>query len=532
MTPMAGRVAGRVAETRPLQTSIAPPVSAGPLPGYSHEIGSDGVAAQGGALVGGERNRELIGRNLYETYGTLLADCRPAAAPVRYALALIEDIEWESTPNRACPDIALAKRVAETVRLGLLEADSDQPWPKSVAKQALHKYFGFSIHAWKFRKYGSITGIELGHRPQFTITRWDIPEDGKPWCGVEQQTPAGGKYYLPRTRLWYTADQTLTDQPTGVGLLRHVVEAARELERVSQIALYGLDANLRGVPIGKAPLAQLYNYAKVTLKYSDEKARGYVASQTGVMMDFLQNHIKTAEQGLLLDSAVFTIGAGNSTSFSGVSQWGIDLLTGDSAGIEEAIAKEAALELGIARMFSAEFMYQGDGGGGSYAQHVDKTSQFGAQVNSIAQVCGRTARMDLARPIVIANYGLEIANIATPMLTAAPVSTGDIIEQIGGLATMKAAGAYMPPDDPVWNIARKRMRFPPAPRMAPEVGGSLRTVPRDPNDPANPANGGDGIPRPTSGRPSTAPTPPVRQVGGPGPNPVMPGGVAGTPPIG
>lgn len=484
---------------RPTTPSIKPD---GSLPPPTQQQGSDAVAAYGGYVTHGEKNNELVGENLWRTYSELIASTCIVAAAVRYSLNLISGVTWEVSPNPRCKDQSLAKKCADIVREGLIEADMTLPWSNFAAKQALFKWYGFAMHNWMFRKRsdGMKVFADLRHRPQHTIKRWDITSEGEPWQGVEQQTRNGGIYYIDRSRLWYTADLTLTDLPMGVGMLRHIVEHCRRLKEYETLEGVGHEANLRGVPYARGPLQEMWEYARGQLKKNEAGADAYVEDQTTEVRSFLKNHIKQPDQGLLLDSAVYTAMSNGGKTISSVPKWVIELLQGDDMGLPATANVIERLNREIARVMFFEFALMGDSEG-ARAVHEDKTTQYGAFLNSTTKELGNSSRNDLARPLVAANFGEEAAEEATPMIEPNPISTEDITTATQAVLNMVNAGMYAPPDDPIWNQLRKRAHFAAQPKLPPEVTGALARVPRDPNDPANPANGGDGRP-PRRGAPA------------------------------
>lgn len=481
--------------TRPTAPSIQP---SGTLPPATQPQGSDSVGGWlGGYQIGnGEDNTDLIGENLFRTFAKLLSQTISIAAAVRYSLNLIRGIEWSSSPNPRAPSSAVAQKAADLVRDGLLEADMPEPWSERAAKQSLFAWYGFAMHNWIWRKRGDGTLVyaDLQHRPQYTIRRWDIREEGMPWVGVEQHTRAGGAYYIARSRLWYTADKLLTDQPGGVGLLRHVVEHARRLERYEMLEGYAFDANLRGIPIGRAPLLELDKYARTHVK--NQKPSDFVDEQTAELRAFLTNHIKTPEQGMLLDSAVYKSPEQSGGAPSSIPQWAIDLLQGDDMGLADIARTIERLNREILRVMGCEWMLMGDNGSGSRAMHTDKTAQYGAFLNGIRNALAHSARNDLVRPLVAANMGAQAAEDACPLIVAEPISKESLREATGAVLDMVNGGSFVPPDDPIWNQLRRRGGFVAQQKIPPELRGGIVRIPRDPNDPTNPDNGGDGNPQP------------------------------------
>jgi hypothetical protein len=488
-------------ENRPTSPSIKPP---GTPPGDEKPQGSDGVSSYGGYISVGETHPDLIGENLWRTYAKILGGTIIVAAAVRYALNLIGGVTWTAEPNPHAKDQRMAKKCAELVGFGLLDADMPLPWQMHAKKAALYRWYGFSLHNWimRTRSDGVRVFADLQHRPQQTIKQWDIPAEGMPWVGVIQQTRTGGLYYVERSRSFYCVDLSITDQPAGVGLLRHVAEHARRLERAEQIEAYGYDANLRGVPLCRAPLAELYNYAVAHPELGDPDA--YVDDQVHTMDVFLKNHVKSSNQGYMMDSAVYLSNDTAGATPSGTPKWAIELLKGDDMSLAEAAQWIERINREIARVLSAEYMLLGDGDAGSNAMHTDKTAQQGAMLNATLGEIAAFARNDLARPLVARNFGAKVAEDCTPIITPSPICVDDLRVATGAMLDMVNAGAYVPPDDPAWAVLRDRGALPPPMRIPPAMLGALQRVPRQ-----NIAdNGGSTVVDPNKPPPPTDPNKP------------------------
>jgi hypothetical protein len=502
------KIGAALAERRPEVPSIKPP---GSLPGPTLQQGSDGTGGFGGYWFStGETNPALVGRELWRTYAEVMANMTIVATAIRYSLNLVGGVEWDSSPNPNAPDVGLAKKCAETIKVGLLDADMTQPFPLHAKKQALSGWLGFALHNWFWRKRsdGLIVISDLRHRPQATVAAWDIPVEGEPWIGIEQQTRSGGRYYVERSRLWYTADLAITDRPSGVGLLRHVVEHARQLVHLEEIEGFAFDANLRGVPIGRAPLNALYNYAKGTLQKDHDDAMQWVEDQTAEMNRMLANHSKTADQGFLLDSETYmAISADGAKTPSSVPKWAVDLLQGGSIGLEEVAAAIERKTREIARVMSFEWALLGEGDAGSNAMHVDKTQQYGAFLNALTTGLAISLRNDVARPLVAANHGAIAAEEATPIITPSVISTEDIRTFTGAILDLKQAGSFMPPNDPIFDVARKRMRAPAQMKVPPNILGQLMRPPLPPDNQQPPGSTPPPAPgAPTDPKPGKLPT--------------------------
>ena len=454
-----------------------------PVP-ITEPAGTDGIVAPGGYLWRGESNPDLVGHKLWLTISDTITNTIVVAAAARYFLNLVAGTEWEVEPNeRAGAD---GKRAAEIVREGLLKAEMGKPWSAIVRKAALYKFYGFSAHEWivKRRTDGMIVYADIQHRPQYTIHWWDKPTERDPLAGLVQQTRQGNRYYLPRERLFYCVDDSLTDDPGGLGLMRHIIPRAKRLEAFEKLEGIGFETHLRGIPYGRAPIERLRAYAK-----ANSKGSGWVEEQLDAITTFTASHIKTADLGLVLDSSPYFDKEGHPSS---VPQWALELLTGEGGPLQEQAAAINRVNLEIARVIGAEFMMMGGSGGqsGNRAMHEDKTDQFGNMIQSTLGEEAGFAKNDLAHTIVALN-GLD-AETCTPKLLPGSVATEAVQQVCQSLQLLAQAGAPLMPGDPAIDQLRARMHLSEQPKITPELGGMLPKKP--------PANG-----KSPPGQPTAAP---------------------------
>lgn len=436
-------------------------------PPITEPSGTDGIAAPGGYLWRGETSSDLVGHKLWLTLSNTLLNSIVVAAASRYFLNLISGTEWEAEPIKEAG--ADGERAAEIVRAGLFDAmffsDRAKTWSSVVRKAALYKFVGFSMHEWIVRKRpdGMIVYSDIQHRPQYTIRWWDKPEERSPLAGVVQQTRLGNRYYLPRERLWYCCDDTLTDDPAGAGMLRHTVKHTNRLERYEQLEGIAAEGDLRGTPLMRAPIKKLTEAAD-----NAKKGSGWVDQQLSVFEDFGKNHVKTSDLSLLIDSEPYTDKEGR---ISAVPKWAVELLKSEAGALPQLQAAIERVNREIARVIGAEFMLMGGSSSGSHAMHADKTDQFGNLIQSTLGEMAGFARNDLARPLVALN-GLD-ADACTPKLLPGAVSTDAVAQVTRSLLDLAQAGAPLMPGDPAIDQIRARLHLAEQPKLTPEVGGML-----------------------------------------------------------
>ena len=445
----------------------------------------------GGFLPSDERRPELTGPQKWITYANAYHTA-VIATGLRYRAGLLGGAKWHAEPNERGG--ANAQRGVDIVEQGLIHAQMSRPWNAVVRKASLYTLTGFSLHEWTIRQRpddGMVVFAELAHRPQHTIDRWNKPSEQAPWDAVHQLTRAGNSYTIPRNRLFYCWDDLLTDVPDGVGLLRHVIELVRRLNVLEGLEGLGFETDLRGMPVGRAPIKALITEAEA--KFGDDKDRinAHVAEKTQNLRNALASIIKSPEklQYLLLDSGTYQ-GIDQNT-ISTVQRWALELLRGDSRGLADINVAIARLQLEIARVLGIEFALMGAGTSGSRAMHADKTSMLGMSLQTTLTEIGAFATQDLARPLVALN-GLD-PDTCAPTLVAEPISTDDILLVCQALQALGAAA--LSADDPAIPVLRDRMSLPAALPPTPEMMGMLGLGRRGPRrGPPDPARGEVDIP--------------------------------------
>ena len=429
--------------------------------------GSDGEMAPGGFPVSFEKNPDLVGTNLQKTLINTLHQTTIVASAVRAYLGLCGSASWHAEANEAGGKNG--QKGADLVEFGLIDATMPNPWQQCVEKQSYFHLGGFAIHEWTIRrrKDGRVVFAELGHRPQSTIWRWQKDDERKPLQGVEQLTIWGNRWYMPRERIWYTVDNTLTDSPQGMGILRHVVDPAHRLQLLTRWEAFAYEKDLRGIPVGLAPLEELAAKAK-TEGLSGQKANDFIAGYTNPLTNLLENHLKGQQNNtaLLLSSATYTTKDQAQTP-SAVPKWALKLLQGDSGPLDQLNKSIQRITWEIATLLQAEWLLIGMSNG-TYNLHDNKTALMAQAINRTLTRVGDTATADLARPLVSMN-GLD-PEVCTPKLRADPIASDAVDQVTKSLMQLAMAGAPLQPDDPAIDQIRRRLYLDAQPKVAPDLG--------------------------------------------------------------
>lgn len=427
--------------------------------------GVGGVNAIGGFIVSQERSADLsYGPTRFKTLQEMLLNTAIVGAGVRYYLQMITGPGWTVSPPENYVGDPEAERIADLVDDML--HDMRIPWYRVVRGAAMFKMMGFSIQEWiaKNRDDGNVGFDSIEKRPQFTIEQWDFDDDGQ-IVGWGQRVPHSGQLlYLPRSKCIYLTDDSITDSPDGVGLLRHCVETNRTLRRFEQLEGWGYETDARGIPVGRAPIGHLDNLVDRGLldrAQADERIKA--------IKSIVRSHTKNPGLGIYIDSAVYT-DQSPSLSPSGTPMYGLELLRGDGAGLSEVNEAIKRKNAEIARTLGVEHLLLGGDGKGSLALSHDKTDAFAQLLQSALQEIAWSFRQDLVRPLFeLNNWDMKYL----PELKPDAVQLSSITEIMTALSQMASSGSYMPPDDPVWNQIRDMLHLVEQPKMPVNVTGVL-----------------------------------------------------------
>src|SRR5882672_5764928 len=184
------------------------------------EMGTSGTAVYGGFVQIKEKSPDWVGWQKYITASDMAVNTSIVAAGVHYFLNLVAYPKWTVKPSDEKDKEAV--EIAEFIDKVLHGMHS--PWYKVVRRSALYRFHGFGVQEWTAmkRKDGKVGFRDIESRPQHTIEQWDIDEDGSV-LGVWQRSPQNGRLLgLPRSKLLYLVEDTLTDSPEGIGMFRHM----------------------------------------------------------------------------------------------------------------------------------------------------------------------------------------------------------------------------------------------------------------------------------------------------------------------
>ena len=419
-------------------------------PNPTETVGAPGFAVYSGYVVSDEKDQRLQGAKKYQSFSNMLANTAIVAAGVRYFVNLCAKAGWKVEPAKdqensdepSTASIEMAEKI-EKIMNGMTT-----PWHRVVRRAAMSRFYGFSLQEWTMEvdeETGELTYRDIEPRPQRTIERWDTDESGTV-VGVVQRSPQTQReIYIPRGKLVYMVDDTIDDNPEGVGLFRHIIKTAQKLERYEILEGWGFERDLRGTPIGRGPLAEI----EKLVKKGDLSQAQALALRNPIEL-WIKNALKGKDTALFLDSAPYRA-TGEQQQPANTPQWNVELLQGDGGPHEPMAAAIERLNREMARVLGVEQLLLGSDSAGSFALSKDKTQSFGLLVDATLRDIVETFQKDFLDPLFELN-GWDPA--LKPTFKTDQAQYRDIGDITMALKDLAAAGAPLPTNDPAINEVR------------------------------------------------------------------------------
>lgn len=472
MATLLDRILGR--------SPIAAPTTVSPF----SERGVGGFVVTRGQLHSGEQKGELQGPRRWTNASDILANVSIVAASVRFYFQLTSRPLWKIEPAN---DTDEAKRVAEFVESVM--HGTRESWSRIVRRSTMYRFHGFGIHEWvaKRRTEDGRIGIDsLNQRPCHTITGWDVDSDFKVRGVIQTPPQFGSDIYLPRSKLVYLVDDTLTDSPEGSGWWRHLVDPNNRLKRYLQLEGIGFERDLSGIPVGKAPIGLLEDMVR-----RGEMTEARKTELLNGLTQFISMRSKQSDTGIVVESAPYVVTSDQGEQASNVLQWGIDLLTGEQTSMDKMGLAIDRIVWDMALIMGTQALLVGREGAGSLALSKSANQQLYSSVNAtLGDMCEAYDR-DLIGTICMLN---GIRDELKPYCKTEDASFKDVELVTRSLADMAQAGAIMMPDDPAINDVRDMMGVSRQPEIPADLMGLARETaagggtPPKPDDPGSPSD--------------------------------------------
>lgn len=420
-----------------------------PKPRPMVEMGVSGVTTIGGRKgrpVDYEKSPEWMGKRKYKTAQDIAINISIVAAGIHYFLNLIAHASWAVKPSDENDEesVLLAEFVENVMH------DMTIPWQRIVRKSGLYRFHGFSLQEWTAkRRADGLIGLEsIEPRPQFTIEDWIIDENGTIEGVVQESPQTSQQFILPRGKLIYLVEDTFTDSPEGIGVFRQLGEPYNRLKTYLALETRGFERDLRGTPVGRVPISEIKSLVKAG---QITEADGNALINT--MKSFVEAQVKQSNTGIVLDSSTYVSQASDGDKFTNVPKWGIELMSGSGAGLQELAQAIDRLQREIARLIGCEQLMMGDKAG-SRALSTDKSRNLYLIANGVNSYIASTYRNDMLNPLWLLN-GFPMDK--KPNLVVEDVAFKDVEQIAAVLRDIAVAGSPLAPTDPVVNDLRNIM---------------------------------------------------------------------------
>jgi hypothetical protein len=412
------------------------------------EAGVSGAQIVNGYIVDREKNIKLTYLQRSTRYEEIMSNIAVVGAGVRYFTALASSAVWSVEAAEEDKSGEYADFVERMMH------ELDQSWSTVIKHASMHRYLGYSVgELCAFRSDdGNVFFRSIENRPVRTIDQFDVDDNGN-LLGFGQRNPNNGQtLYIPRKKCLYLVDNLMNDSPAGMGVLRHVFESCERLQRLLDLEVMGYAKDLRNIPIGRVPLAEIekaVNNGEIT----KEQGQAAIAQ----MEALVRMKSKLPETSIILDSKPYESRSDTGVSVTSNKQWDLELLSGGAsnglADIGKAIER---IQTEIARVLSSEAQMLS--GGGSQALSRDKSSNAYLAVNSTLNDIVEGVNKDVVTRLWELN-GFD--KTLMPKLKVEEISDKDAESVAIVLKDMATAGAPLAPDDEAINDLRSMLGISP-----------------------------------------------------------------------
>jgi hypothetical protein len=266
------------------------------------------------------------------------------------------------------------------------------------------------------------------------------------------------------------------------------------LEMFLALEEIGFTTDLRGIPVARAPLAELRQ------EVIDAGPEGSAARATAEarrtsllrpLRNFLDKHVRNEKTGMLFSSDTYIATSPDKAQTpSAVPKWAIELLNGDSQSFEAMAKAIDRMNQELARILGVEHILLGADGGGSLALARSKVGTFYLTVTSTLLDLLEIYDRDLLAPWADLN---GVPDDMIPEMGVNEISDRDLEQVLTALKDLATAGAPLMPDDPAVGEIYDLLGLTRPPERVDEMDLSLnpgRTDPGTGKKPA-PANSND-----------------------------------------
>jgi len=400
----------------------------------TERIGVPGYSYIGGYLGSTEKNSDMVGASRWKNFDEWKKNVIPVGIGVRAYLTLAGLPSWKVQPFKA--DDAQEATPEDLERASWLQkqiGSMETQWADAVMSAAMSTLDGVSLQAWTFKLLadGRFGLDDLMKLPPHTIERWNHDENGRV-IGVVQRAPNdGAEIPIERERMVWTRDIPITDHPEGVGVMRQLAEAVRQMQELVKYQNKAFEKDVNGIPVVYAPLLE-----KLTLLKKAQS--GYTQADFDKEFEapkkFVDANVRKGA-GLMLDSSTYS---STDQSPSPVRRWHAEVLQAISSSFDALERRIDRLAWQLLALLGFEYLLLGQDGAGSLAMHSSKMAGALRTVTSVLNRIAETMRRDLVMQLWKWNGWdpetaptLTWAAIELQDISSVAASIGDLLQKTG-----------------------------------------------------------------------------------------------------
>lgn len=292
--------------------------------------------------------------------------CSRAQWSVIPAIEEEEMLDEQGNPLPKSPEAQLAEEYAEFVREQLFD-NPNFNWNDVVRRDAGYKFWGYAVSEWTlgFDRDRRLVFSDIAPRSQASINRFDVEEETGKVLGFYQGSREDN--FIPIDKTVYFCDGSIDDTPEGQGVLARTRYMAEEWFDLFKTRSISIKQDARGMFVGRVPHQKLLSQGMTPdeVEAMEDNVRN--------IEEVLNNQTKSENMGIILPSESQTVDNQGAERIINVPEWDIQLLQGDSKGLEELEEAINSLNREMARAMYAEHILLGDNSVGSYALSEEKS---------------------------------------------------------------------------------------------------------------------------------------------------------------
>jgi hypothetical protein len=405
-------------------------------------VGVSGQVFYGGYHQSNERNPEMLGAAKWAFFEDAKRNVAAIGLGMRVHLTLAGTPDWNIEPWK--PDEAEEPSAEDVEKAKWFEASlgkMDTPWKTATQIAMLATWEGDNKQAWHLRMdaLGRLALADLFWLEGHTIEKWLTDERGKV-TGVVQRSPQDGQETEPimRDRFAWNRDLPLTGSPEGLGILRQLAEAIRQLKIMEKALGKGFEKDANQTVVILGPIAE----RKAMIGQFDQ-GLGRTFTQADFDAEFrgavdYANADKRKGAVAFFDSSPYRNESGELTN---VPRWRFEVVKASMESAEAQSAEIKRLTWMALAFCGLEFLLLGSDGVGSLAMSASKMENARRAITNALNSWAQIFRRDVIQPVWKWN-GWDPDTAPTPTFEA--LELADIASIVQSMSTIWTAGGVEP----------------------------------------------------------------------------------------